>query len=141
LNTLNKIHLINKTDKDFESTGLERLASCTAELLDAEPRELGLAIVDDTEIQQLNAGYRGKDSITDVLSFSMDAPHLPFLGDIVIDIYQADRQKGSRTLAEELEQLFLHGLLHLYGFDHIAANDKIEMETLEQKIMKYYKEN
>lgn len=140
MNTPNNIHLTNETDLEIDLAGLEILASCTAKQLDAAPKELSLAIVDDAAIKQLNANYRGKDSVTDVLSFSIDAPHLPFLGDIVIDIYQADRQKGFRTLAEELEQLFLHGLLHLYGFDHIAANDKKNMEILERKIMKRYKE-
>lgn len=140
MNTQNKIHLSNETDRDIDLTPLEQLASCAAKTLNKEPKELGLAIVDDDEIARLNGHFRGNESVTDVLSFGVDAPHLPYLGDIVIDIYQAERQKGPRTLADELNQLFLHGLLHLYGYDHIAASDRIEMESLEEKITKRYKE-
>jgi len=134
LNIPKKIHYSNSTDIPLNIETLEKMAELTAAELGHPEKELSLALVSDAEIQELNRRYRSRNSVTDVLSFPVEEPQVPFLGDIVIDIYQAERQKGHRSLLEEIQQLFLHGLLHLYGFDHIAAKDKKDMESLEKRI-------
>ena len=82
-------------------------------------------IVDDTEMQQLNAAYRRKDRPTDVLAFAMregDGAHLhpEVLGDVVISLDTAARQAADRgaPLADEVRLLLTHGVLHLLGYDH-----------------------
>jgi probable rRNA maturation factor len=80
--------------------------------------ELSLVFCDDPFIQALNRDYRAKDSPTDVLSFPQDL-QFGVLGDIVISVPTARRQAeaGGRTLREEVEWLFLHGALHLLGYE------------------------
>ena len=93
---------------------------------------LGLSLVDDAEIAELNASWRDKAGPTDVLAFAaMDddsdgLPALPMggpmleLGDIVISLETAARQapEHGHSLAQELLFLASHGLLHLLGWDH-----------------------
>ncbi len=100
----------------------------------SEDSSLSLTIVDSDEMRGLNGRYRGLFKSTDVLSFPCELDFVPFLGDIIIDIYTADRQKGINSLSEELQILFLHGLLHLLGYDHLSVKQKKEMEDKE----KYY---
>lgn len=106
--------------------------------------EIDLLICDSDMMRKLNRSYRGKDKATDVLSFRHDAlPSIPdskglepLRGDIVVDINQADNQKGSHSLELELQYLLIHGLLHLLGYDHIKSQDKEKMEHKE----KYYRQ-
>lgn len=86
-------------------------------------------------MRDLNHNYRGLNSPTDVLSFSMQEgehgdinPHL--LGDVVISIETAQRQaqEQGHSLNQEVALLLIHGLLHLAGFDHTLRREAIRME-------------
>lgn len=102
--------------------------------------ELSIVITGDAEIRELNRRWRGKDKPTDVLSFSQieggangqkrrpahvtDIRQLgptPMLGDIVISADTATRQATNygSSLAEEIDRLLVHGVLHLLGHDHV----------------------
>lgn len=102
-------------------------------------RDATVVFVSDGAIRKLNGQFRGKDYATDVLSFA--AQHEEFekertsdLGEIVISLDRAAAQakENGLTLANEVEQLILHGLLHLCGYDH--ENDNGEMNGLELKL-------
>jgi probable rRNA maturation factor len=76
-------------------------------------------------MRTLNRDYRGKDRVTDVLSFSMREGRFPdmqpaLLGDIVISVPVAEKQAraAGHPLEREIERLLVHGLLHLMGYDH-----------------------
>jgi probable rRNA maturation factor len=88
-----------------------------------------LTVTDDSEIAALNFKYRGKKSLTDVLTFPAENTLTPLLGDIVIDIQQAERQIGTSNLTTEIATLFLHGLLHLLHYDHIRSEDRLLMDS------------
>lgn len=80
----------------------------------------------DEEVYILNKEYLGRDYPTDVLSFNMDEldGDLYFLGDVVVNVDQAERQAkeyGNTTL-EEIFQLIQHGILHLFGIHHDGDN-------------------
>jgi probable rRNA maturation factor len=91
-------------------------------------------VTGDDEVRELNRRYRQVDEATDVLSF-VDGDELPtgrrLLGQIVISLDAARRQ--ARDLGhpelDELEELVLHGTIHLLGYDH--AGDDGEMNRLE----------
>ena len=89
----------------------------------AEPYDVGVRLVADDEMRSLNREHRGKDEVTDVLSFPIDGlEELPAgmdrqLGDVVISPDQAARQALDGT-ASELRTLLVHGLLHLLEYDH-----------------------
>lgn len=91
--------------------------------------ELSLVFSDDAFIHQLNREYRGKDKPTDVLSFEQD-PESGLLGDLIISIPTSQRQAQERghSLAQEVEWLFLHGALHLLGYDDETEEQAAEMD-------------
>jgi len=93
--------------------------------MNKEVVELSLILSDDEYIQDLNRRYLNEGSPTDVLSFPMDGDEdddLPImlLGDIVISLDHADRQASEmgHNLLTECRILLVHGLLHLFGYDH-----------------------
>lgn len=106
----------------------------------SKDKTVGIVLTTDEIIRKYNKKYLGRDSITDVMSFQVDDPGLPYLGDIMIDIEVAEKQKGNNNLNEELQILFLHGLLHLLGYDHISIAQKKNMEIKEKKYWKKIKE-
>jgi len=106
--------------------------------------EVSIVFTDDPEIRELNASYRDKDYPTDVLSFSQlegddEVSSDPTsLGDIVISIETAERQaeKDGRTKNEELLRLLIHGILHLFGYDHenVSEEEAERMRELEERL-------
>ncbi len=102
-------------------------------------KEVELLIVDAQSIQELNREHRGKDTPTDVLSFPIDDfPHSP-LGSIVINhelAHEKAKELGHK-IEEEIALLFIHGLLHLLGFDHEV--DSGEMREKEEALINQYK--
>lgn len=110
---------------------------------------LAIAIIPDDVMRRLNREYRGKDRVTDVLSFpASQTPALKgrptsdsagrqdadFLGDLAIARGVAARQARElgHPLRVELRILALHGLLHLLGYDHVT--DRGQMARLENRL-------
>lgn len=99
--------------------------------------EISLLLTDDETIRQLNKEYRNKDKSTDVLSFPMEDDIM--LGDIAISVDTASRQAAEAEINIDRETafLFIHGLLHLLGYDHeTSQEDEAEMFALQEKILK-----
>ena len=99
--------------------------------------EISLLITNDETIHLLNKEYRQKDKPTDVLSFPMEDEVM--LGDIVISLDTAKNQAQEREIGldREIAFLFIHGLLHLLGYDHeTSAEDEKEMFALQEEILK-----
>jgi len=96
-----------------------------------------ILLTDDRQIRELNLEYRRIDEATDVLSFP-DGDELPngkvLLGQLVIsrDMARAQAERAGHGEIRELEELTLHGVLHLVGYDH--AVDDGEMDELELKL-------
>ena len=105
--------------------------------VDCVRSQLTIAFVRDARMRALNREYRGKDYATDVLSFpSEDAGGENYLGDIVIATDTASRQAraANLTFEREVEELVIHGVLHLCGYDHESDNG--EMNRLEIRLRK-----
>jgi probable rRNA maturation factor len=128
-------------------------AELPAELL-APAYSLGLSLVGDAEIAELNGDWRGKPGPTDVLAFAAqddgleDAPPIPMpddleqeealeLGDIVISLETAARQapEHGHNLRQELLFLASHGLLHLLGWDHPDEASLAAMLTRQERLL------
>ena len=109
-------------------------------------RFVGLA-----EGRRLNAGFRGKDYATNVLTFvyddrSHDAPRdasgaFPVAGDIVICVPVARREAkaAGRPLRAHCAHLVVHGVLHLQGHDHVRDRDALRMERHEARILRRFR--
>lgn len=115
------------------------------------PLYIGVSVVSEDEIREINKDFRGIDKVTDVLSFPqfenaeeiieelegdealVDIP----VGDVVICLDQAERQslEYGTTIRREVTYLFVHSILHLLGYDHMEDNDKTEMRKREELIM------
>lgn len=97
--------------------------------------ELALILVDNNESRRLNSVYRGRRKPANVLSFPSD--QAKDLGDIFICLTPARQQARAERIAgqDKLKYLFVHGLLHLLGYDHKAAKDEKAMIAAEQKIL------
>lgn len=107
--------------------------------LGVKGRELGVLLVDDKEIQELNRRYLGRDRPTNVLAFPMDGPSDRVLGDIVISVQTAQREAEERgvRLEEHLALLLIHGILHLLGYDHEkGGREEAEMRRKERELLK-----
>jgi probable rRNA maturation factor len=96
--------------------------------------EVGIALVKDATIHDLNRRYRRKDQATDVLAFPSDDDAQ--LGDIVIATGVAKRQalEAGHAYSVELRVLALHGFLHLLGYDHHHPADGGLMSRVEARL-------
>ena len=104
---------------------------------EAENKNFAIAFVSDRKMRELNFGFRGKDTTTDVLSFPFEADEFDAgddnLGDIAISLEQAERQaiENDLDLETEIKQLILHGVLHLCGYDHETDDGEMNRRELE----------
>lgn len=106
-----------------------------------EKRSVSVVLVGNAKIKKLNREYRGKDKVTDVLSFG-DLGEKDFLGEIVICLPQIRRQAKKYQVAEqeELARMLAHGLLHLKGLDHECSVKKAKKMFQEQeRLLRYWK--
>ena len=108
-----------------------------------DPVEASVVLVDDDYIRQLNRDYRGRETPTNVLSFSardgtaglsQEPEGIQILGDVFVAFETSVREAAaSDTLAlrDHLSHLVIHGMLHLLGYDHETDADATVMESLE----------
>jgi len=137
-----------KIDKEH----IQRCLEIVLKKLKLEKTEIGILFVNDFRSKELNRAYRGKDSPTDVISFPMfhsikeikktvkDSPYeedLP-IGDVVINLHQAERQaiEYDVELHEEVLRLIVHGVLHLCGYDHeVSKKQEKRMFTKQKELL------
>ena len=118
-----------KVDLDLISTITEHLTS---------NQEVELILTSNSQIQEINLTSRGIDKPTDVLSFPYEVmPNTP-LGSIVIsaDFVKTKAKFYGHSFEDEFNLLYIHGLLHLLGFDHEIDNG--EHRKKEEDIINQY---
>ena len=132
------IDLDNQTTLAIDIDALEKIADTLS------TKEVELLIVDDETMLELNSEHRGKESTTDVLSFPMEAPFteqsifgMP-LGSIIIaaSYVRQEAEILGHSEQDELSLLFIHGMLHLLGFDHEV--DDGEMRIREKELIEKF---
>jgi len=106
---------------------------------------ISIAIVDNSEMAELNFNYRGKEGPTNVLSFSQSEgekfPQPGLLGDVVIsgDRASDDALQLNYTTEEMVLYLLIHGILHLIGYEHQKPDEAVTMEQkVEQIFQSFY---
>jgi len=115
---LSNIVFENSTDIKIELSLIEAIASSLTQ------KEIELIFTSNEEIREINLNTRGKDKATDVLSFPYDEmPNVP-LGSIVIssNFVEEKSKLYKHSFEDEFALLFIHGLLHLLGYDHEKDN-------------------
>ncbi len=104
--------------------------------------EIAILITDNKEIKYYNNKYRSKNKETNILSFpnidEIDREINPIIGDIIISeeklTYEAMEQ--NKRFNNHLKHIFLHGVLHLFGYNHENEHDAQIMESIEVEILR-----
>ena len=104
-----------------------------------------LLLSNDKEIKLLNKKFRKKNKATDVLSFPFQTkPELEikikkekeiYLGDIIINLNKIKNKKVLKYFKFEFDRLWIHGLVHLLGYDHKKDKDFLKMKQIEKKYL------
>lgn len=127
---------INNTTRSRINTKLVKII--TQKFLkkyNVENRNISIAFIGDRVMKRLNNQYRGKDRVTDILSFPEDGEDF---GEIIIDYAQIKRQslKYSKSVKDELVFILVHGLLHLIGHEDKTERGRKQMEKLGEEFIR-----
>ena len=104
---------------------------------------LTVLLSNSKNIKKLNQKFRNKDKATDILSFpsekKFNVKKNSYLGDIILSYEFINKPKKITNLEfkKKVAQIFIHGFLHLLGYDHIKLKDLKKMIKEEEKIFKY----
>jgi probable rRNA maturation factor len=111
------------------------LLKITNKLIRGNLNEVGVVLVRPNIIRSLNHVYRGHNKVTDILSFTYQTK--PIIGELLICTLQTKQQaqRAGVSFNNELERLFVHGCLHLAGYDHMKEKERRVMRTLEEKVL------
>ena len=142
---------------DAENIALQVIDSALDYLKCPYEAEVNLLLTTDEDIQQMNREHRGIDSSTDVLSFPMiefgqaadmelleempDCFHPEtgelMLGDIVIskDHVLSQAEAYGHSVKREFAFLIAHSMLHLFGYDHMEEDERLQMEKIQEAIL------
>jgi probable rRNA maturation factor len=103
---------------------------------------LTILLSNNKNIKSLNKKFRNKNKSTDILSFpfekKLNIKKTPYIGDIVISYEFMNKPKvlSAIEFKSKVTKIFIHGFLHLLGYDHVRLKDFKEMLTEEEKIYK-----
>lgn len=155
-----KLDFFNKTKEKISKEIFEKALTAAEKIIgekikhDIGFREssIGLVFMDDEDIRAMNASHRNIDKTTDVLSFSyLEQAQFPYelgideftdtVGEVFISVETAKSQASAQKhdFEEEIVDLFIHGLLHVFGYDHEKSEeDEKIMFKLALEIKKEY---
>jgi probable rRNA maturation factor len=117
-------------------------AQAILDALDCHEGELSILIVDDPRIEELNRAYLNHVGPTNVISFAMQEgehrginPYL--LGDVVIsaDTCAKEAEDAEMSFERRFDQLLIHGILHIFGYDHIHSEDEAQKMEAKSKTL------
>ena len=144
---MNNFEIINETNENInELEEVRKLLDYALNYLEIDDSIFNIIIVDEEKIQYLNKNYRGRDSITDVISFALEDDEtfiktdMRILGDIYICLKRAKDQsiEYGHSFLREISFLTIHGLLHLLGYDHMESDEEKIMFQLQERILSEY---
>ena len=102
-----------------------------------------LLLSGNKEIKYLNKKFRKKNKSTDVLSFPFQTKiefqkllkknKEIYIGDIIVNLNKIKNKKSLKVFKMEFDRLWIHGLVHLFGYDHKKEKDYLKMSKTEKK--------
>ena len=103
-------------------------------------REFSILLTDNKKMKYLNNKFRKKNITTDVLSFpaknSQDNKN--YIGDIAISFEIINKRSKNSNFCNELDKMWIHGYLHLIGYDHKSIKEFKKMSKKEILILNYF---
>ena len=125
-----KIKLLNKNERLFQKKNFL----------------FSLLLSSTKEIKRLNLKFRKKNKSTDILSFpfydklqlknKLKSKEKIYLGDIIINLKKIKKKKNNKEFYLELDKLWIHGLVHLFGYRHKNNYDYQQMKKIENRYLK-----
>ena len=143
------IELINNQDGvKLDLQGLGNICSYISGKFDTSDKQsLNIVFISDEKIRDLNKKYRNVDRSTDVLSFSYLEASIENKGKespaVIGEVYIAPltalknsrEQEGDWNFQLEIILLIIHGILHIYGYDHEQENEKAAMDNIQDSLI------
>ncbi len=108
-------------------------------LINSKNINFSILLTGNKEIKFLNNKFRKKNKITDVLSFPFNykSGKNSYLGDIAISFEIVNKRSGKSNFFMEFDKMWVHGYLHLVGYDHKQNKDYKKMKKKEKLILNY----
>ena len=102
-------------------------------------QEISIFLTNSEKMRQLNLRFRKKNKPTDVLSFPINIvkKKIGYLGDIAISYEIVNKRSKKSNFNYEFDKMWVHGYLHLLGYDHKKIREFEKMRKLEKKILNY----
>ena len=121
------IELDNRTTLNIDISVLQSIANSLSN------KDIELIITNEKEMQSINKTHRNIDKSTDVLSFPYENMPMSPLGSIVVSSLHVEKlaKELNHTTDDEITLLFIHGLLHLLGYDHEIDNGEMREKELQ----------
>jgi probable rRNA maturation factor len=151
------IEIANESGLEVDESHLAGLARHVLDDMRVHPlAELSVLLVDEPAMTELHVRWMGEEGPTDVLAFPMDELRLPqpgsahadhatpdpdvsdvLLGDVVIcpQVAAAQADQAGHALADEIDLLCTHGILHLLGYDHAEPDEHAKMFGLQDRLL------
>ncbi len=139
-----KVEVNQLVGKKIPASFVTKAVAAAAKGIGLKNISLSVAFVGGKAMRELNRKWRGKNKITDVLSFGPVAAKnfLPMrrkgdLGEVIIAYEEAAREAKKKRwpFKQEVALLLVHGVLHCAGYDHETLKQEKEMFTLQEKIL------
>ncbi len=143
-----KIELINdhykKIPEPFKKKEIKKLIDAVLKKIDSEELKNGqinIKYTSEAEIKMLNKKFYNKTGVTNVLAFNNNQENPEskerLIGEIAICISQIEKEakRYKKAVETRLKHMIVHGVLHLFGFDHQKKGEQKEMEQLENDII------
>ncbi len=146
---LKKYNIILKNYKDDIKKMLEIILGCdclkSSKIFSSLISKIrfDVSFCNDETIRQINRDYRNKDKATDVITFSLFYDDVNSqvhrktadLGQIIVSVETAEKQRQNNDLRKEILTLICHGILHLIGFDHLTKKDYDFVVGVQNKVI------
>jgi probable rRNA maturation factor len=135
-----RVDIYNGTRQKTPNALLRRAADIFEKKMRISKTAVSVAFVGEQRMRVLNKHYRGTDRVTDILSFA-ERNEKGYMGELVICSRQIRRQarRQKTSVRAELLFIFIHGLLHLIGYDDATERGWREMERIGTRLCKSIK--
>ena len=107
--------------------------------INSNSQEISIFLTNSEKMRQLNLRFRKQNKPTDVLSFPVNIlkKKKGYLGDIAISYEIVNKRSKKSNFNYEFDKMWVHGYLHLLGYDHKKIKEFEKMRKLEKKILNY----
>lgn len=140
------VEVNNLTNRKIDKNFLKKVVNKVLTIEQFKKGEVSIAFVPQKRIRELNKKYRKKDKTTDVLAFRESDKNInfkndKFLGEVIISLDDVDTnsKKFKVCFESEFARILIHGILHLFGYDHMKKNEELKMTTIQNNILQSLK--